>query len=523
MKKLILLLITTLTIISCNEAVEADRIPWTSTSEEAKILFEQFLTNVERSNWNPETQEALFDSIAKLDPNFFVPKLFNNFKDAEERRALVRLAYANRDKVSDLESRIIEANYERRINGTIIRQDQIMDSMIIDFPQYDQLRIWSGDIKNGLDVKAGEKRWKEALEINPNSFEAYVNLAFLHFPTGNNFNMLATDERNLDKAETLLNNAKKILPQSSRPSRFLGNVYRAQSKFDEALASYKESLKIINKYESGDKSDPYANSLLMVGHVYTFQEKYDQARNYYDDAIKISNEYWKVSISELKSHTYMYQKDFAGAVYLLSQIQDDIKSFDIDTVQKINYTIWMESAKFRAFGHSQKQEETIGSMGKIKELRASREKILLSNAFDDNEKERIITNALNSNMEMDIWYNILFGNYDNARAQINEYKSMAEKELKFNPNSLNNFYKFSGYLNLMEGDPQESIDSYSKLSKVELSGDSYHSYFLALAKKAIGQEKESNQVLVALANNNFATWQNSIIKNLAKSQIKTNL
>jgi cation diffusion facilitator CzcD-associated flavoprotein CzcO len=179
--------------------------------QEAKILFEQFLTNVERSNWNPETQEALFDSIAKLVPNFFVPKLFNNFKDAEERRALVRLAYANRDKVSDLESRIIEANYERRINGTIIRQDQIMDSMIIDFPQYDQLRIWSGDIKNGLDVKAGEKRWEEALEINPNSFEAYVNLAFLHFPTGNNFNMLATDERNLDKAETLLNNAKKIL------------------------------------------------------------------------------------------------------------------------------------------------------------------------------------------------------------------------------------------------------------------------------------------------------------------------
>jgi len=420
MKKLILLLITTLTIISCNEAVEADRIPWTSTSEEAKILFEQFLTNVERSNWNPETQEALFDSIAKLDPNFFVPKLFNNFKDAEERRALVRLAYANRDKVSDLESRIIEANYERRINGTIIRQDQIMDSMIIDFPQYDQLRIWSGDIKNGLDVKAGEKRWKEALEINPNSFEAYVNLAFLHFPTGNNFNMLATDERNLDKAETLLNNAKKILPQSSRPSRFLGNVYRAQSKFDEALASYKESLKIINKYESGDKSDPYANSLLMVGHVYTFQEKYDQARNYYDDAIKISNEYWKVSISELKSHTYMYQKDFAGAVYLLSQIQDDIKSFDIDTVQKINYTIWMESAKFRAFGHSQKQEETIGSMGKIKELRASREKILLSNAFDDNEKERFIKGAK-------LAYETIITSF--GKGELNQLKHLLEKNI----------------------------------------------------------------------------------------------
>ena len=332
-----------------------------------------------------------------------------------------------------------------------------MDAIIADYPQYYQLRIWSGDIKNGLDVKASEKRWEEALEINPNSFEANVNLAFLHFPTGVNFTMLASDDRDLKKAETLLNNAKKILPESSRPSRFLGNVYRAQSEFDKALAAYKESLVVIKEYETGDKSDPYANSLLMVGHVYTFQEKYDEARTYYEDAIKISNEFWKVSIGELKSHTYMYQKDFAGAVFVLSEIQDQIKTFDIDTIQKTNYTIWMETAKFRAFGHSQKQDETIASVKKIKDLRSSRSEILLANAFDDTEKQRILSNLSNSNMELDIWYNILFGNYDTARAQINDYNSMAQKELEFDPNAMNNFYKFSGYLNLMEGNPQQSI------------------------------------------------------------------
>ena len=116
MKKLILLLITTLTIISCSETKEIRRIEWTSSSEEAKVLFEEFLTNLENRNWEPEYQEALFDSIAKLDPDFYVPKLFNNFKDSDERRSLVRLAYNNRDKVSDLESRFIEGNYERRIN-----------------------------------------------------------------------------------------------------------------------------------------------------------------------------------------------------------------------------------------------------------------------------------------------------------------------------------------------------------------------------------------------------------------------
>ena len=261
----------------------------------------------------------------------------------------------------------------------------------------------------------------------------------------------------------------------------------------------------------------------MVGHVYTFQGEYDKARNYYDDAIKISNEYWKVSVGELKSHTYMYQKDFAGALYVLSEIQDQIKKFDLDTVTKINYTIWMESAKFRALGHSQKQDETIASSQKIKELRSNRSEFLLANAFDDNEKERILSNLSNSNMELDIWYNILFGNYDTARSQINDYSSMAKKELEFDPNAMNSFYKFSGYLNLMEGNPQKSIDQYSNLSKVEMTGDSYHSYFLALAKKAIGEEEESKEMFVALANDNFATWQNSIIKNLAKAQIKTNL
>jgi hypothetical protein len=159
----------------------------------------------------------------------------------------------------------------------------------------------------------------------------------------------------------------------------------------------------------------------------------------------------------------------------------------------------------------------------MKDLRASRRKILLSTAQDEKEKQRIETNFNNSNMETDIWFNILFGNYEEASIQIDKFKSMSEVELEFNPTALNSFYKFSGYLNLMEGNPQESINDYSNLSKEDMTGDSYHSYFLALAKKAVGKEDESKQVFIELANDNFATWQNSIIKNLAKAQIKTNL
>ena len=523
MRKLTLLLVVTIVITSCSEPEKSERIQWTSSSEVAKNLFEEFLINFENYNWEPKSQEALFDSITKLDPEFYSAKIFNGFKGNEERRALLRLAYNNRSKVSDLESRLIELNYEGRIKGNINRQDQILDSLILDYPKYYQLYIWSGDVKNQLDVKASEKRYEEALLVNSNSFAAYVNLAFFHFPTDDSFLMLATNERDLKKAEMLLNKAKEIFPESSRPPRFLGNIYRAQSKFDKALSSYNESLNIIEKFETGTESNQYANSLLMVGHVYTFQGQYEKARSYYDNAISISNEGWMVSINVLKSQTFLYQKNFAAAVNLLSEVQNQVSFFDLDEVQKINFTEYLEFSKFIAFGHSNQQLATQESINKMKDLRASRRKILLSTAQDEKEKQRIETNFNNSNMETDIWFNILFGNYEEASVQIGKFKSMSEVELEFNPTALNSFYKFSGYLNLMEGNPQESINDYSNLSKEDMTGDSYHSYFLALAKKAIGEEEASKLVFIELANDNFATWQNAIIKNLAKAQIKTNL
>ena len=88
---------------------------------------------------------------------------------------------------------------------------------------------------------------------------------------------------------------------------------------------------------------------------------------------------------------------------------------------------------------------------------------------------------------------------------------------------MNELHKFSGYLNLMEGDPYASIDSYSNLTDVVLTADNYHMYFFALAKKAVGESEESEKIFITLANDNFAQWQNAIVKNLAKAQIEVNL
>ena len=136
MKKLILLLITILSITSCSEAVEAERIPLTSSSEEAKVLLNQVLVNWEERNWG-DHQEVLLKKIDSLDPNFYVSNMFwGNIRSGEESRLALINSYNNLDKVSEIEAGIIKANYERRINGSAIKQDEIFDALILKYPQY---------------------------------------------------------------------------------------------------------------------------------------------------------------------------------------------------------------------------------------------------------------------------------------------------------------------------------------------------------------------------------------------------
>ena len=69
MKKIILLLICLLTIISCSETKqELKRITFTSDSEEAIALMEEFMMNNENREAESDIQQKLIDSILKLDP-----------------------------------------------------------------------------------------------------------------------------------------------------------------------------------------------------------------------------------------------------------------------------------------------------------------------------------------------------------------------------------------------------------------------------------------------------------------------
>jgi tetratricopeptide (TPR) repeat protein len=525
MKKIILLLICSLTIISCSETKqELKRITFTSTSEEAKVMLNQFLLNRENEdNWDFDAQGDILDSILKIDPEFFMAKAFDNFGTRDENRANIISSYENIDKVSEIEAGMIKSIYEQRINGNRVKQDKIIDDLISKNPDYWQLKIISGDIKNELqDAEGSQKRWEEALVLNPKSYEAFRNLAFLHFPTGQ-FTMLPIESRKLEIAENYLQKIRELYPTSSRPDRYLGNIYRQKNELDQALSAYQRSQSMIKNTETRQ----YRNGLLMLGHTYTFQGDLEKARLKYieakEKALKNKDYQWTVLFANYLSHTYFYERDFAGAVNILNEMQAEIQSFDEDDLTKNWRSDYVEFRKFLAFSHSQKKEETLASISAINDLRVIRSESLIKNAIDDKEKERINLNRMLGETGSDIWYNILFGNYEKARGLLEEFSVMSAKQLSYSPNALDDYFKFSGYLNLMEGKPQDAIDSYARVSSTNLDDDNYHLYFLALANKAAGNIDESSKMLESLAGNNFATWQNAIVKNLAKAQTSSDL
>ena len=525
MKKIILQLITILAVISCsNDGKDLKRITYTSDSKEAIALVEQFVMNNEKGGADPVIQEKLLDSALAIDPNFAMAKVYNWWGSGEQNRSRIISAYESIEKVSDLEARFIKAAYERRINGSIIKQDQIMDALIKDYPEYWQLRVRSGYIKNQLlDATGSQKRWEEALEMHPNSYESLRSLAFLHIETGD-FTMLPIEDRDLKKAENYLEKIREIDPNSSRPDRYLGNIYRKQNDLDKALAAYQRSNNMIDDKES----NPYRNGLLMEGHVYTFKGEYELGREKYyegmESAIRNKDYNWVVGFTNYIAQGFLYQKDFASAISVLSKTQSMIPDFEETELQKVNRENFLEFFKFLAFGHSQKSDETQKSITKIKELNDKAAQIrLASSGLNQQQKDRIILLRNTNSLSFDVWNSILFGNYEEARLLLDEFSVLSAKQLSYDPNSMDDYFKFSGYLNLMEGKPQEAIDFYSRVSKVIIDDDNYHRYFLALANKAIGNTEESEEMLVNLSNDNFARWQNAIVKNLAKAQIKTNL
>ena len=70
----------------------------------------------------------------------------------------------------------------------------------------------------------------------------------------------------------------------------IGNTYLYTDNYSKAIASFKESLKILDSLEGGKPTQAIAVEYTNLGHIYLNLEKIDSARNYFLQSLRISEE-----------------------------------------------------------------------------------------------------------------------------------------------------------------------------------------------------------------------------------------
>jgi hypothetical protein len=101
-------------------------------------------------------------------------------------------------------------------------------------------------------------------------------------------------------------------------------------------------------------------------------------------------------------------------------------------------------------------------------------------ASSGSEIERIeLESEINKEFN-NIWYLILFGEFEDAAEQLKSYSQLSSSYLIYDSKAMINFYKLSGYLNLMSGNLDASLSYYNQIPRELLDGDNYHLYFIHL-------------------------------------------
>ena len=193
---------------------------------------------------------------------------------------------------------------------------------------------------------------------------------------------------------------------------------------------------------------------------------------------------------------------------------------EMGEMQKNNQLYRCDFERYLAYGHSQMKNDAYESLqnmnGHLDTYKRLRKKISSS----DTETERIDLEVEISKEFNNIWYLILFGEFEDAAEQLKSYSQLSSSYLVYDSKAMINFYKLSGYLNLMSGNVDASLSFYNQIPRELLDGDNYHLYFYALAVNAKGDREKSKELFQYLANYNFAGWENSVIRSLAEAQLE---
>ena len=519
MKNIYLILITTF-LISCGGGSENAGLPditITTKSSEAKEAYLKALDLYDqRRQFTVEERRGLLNQAVSLDPDFLLAKAtLYSFIGTENNNSILKEVYEERNKVSEMEAKIIEFLYNQRTNFNDEVASYNISALTEEYPELWRLWYWAGSVKssNPSEIYEAIDDLETALEINPNHFGTKLMLIAKHLQFGLFGFMLPFEEIDLNYLKTLIDDVELNHSDNSYTHVVVGNYYRNQGKFEEAIKSYN---KLESFQEQGIANLYSANHYRALSN--TFMGNFDLAESFFRKNIELGNVFGAYTyLPEM----FLHKGDYEAAVSVIDEYENNLIDLELPAQQELNAIVQINRLKTICYLHSNKNKEALNHISKTKDAQINSIN-LRKNRLTEIEYNRRIQFANFTEETLKIWHNIMFGNYNDARRNLETYKTISEA--LDTPNNLHNYNVLNAILELKLNNPEKSLEFFEKTNKFggfeQLPlNDDYYTYYKGLALKNSGDIDGSTALFNEIANKNFFGIQPALVRNLAKAEL----
>lgn len=498
-----ILIFTFLCFFACSTSSDVP-LPITTTSEEALELY-----NKAWYHWGDHDavkQSEYMKKALEIDPDFILANLYVVENNPNKWKGFRDGAIQNKNNGSEAEKLLVDmfiAGREERAQDRINLGKELVEK----YPKSSHAYMELGDAHNtALEFSAAAENYKKAVKINPENVAVWWRLASQHINVYNGQILLPENKQDKKLGIKYVDKMIRLRPDAAVGYQIRGNVDRANSNFESAKKWYDKALG--KRRETGRA----ASGLLgVIAHNLVFNGEFNSAQEYYNQGIaEGSTANLKFSVAIFKIQSYLFNDDYPGAIRVADQISTDLESWEFSKVQVFNGKAAVELRKFLAYAHNQQKEEAYESLM----LRKSYAEQAMSLMEVDDVRQR---NFDSNNTRMEAWYHILFGEYNEAEDKLAKLHSIVNNIQS--PTALDDYSAMLGMVHLFRGDPKGAVEYFDE--NINTENYQYYSYFKALALLGSGQEKTATEIFQQLANYNFNSLGSSLVRSLAKKQLKS--
>jgi tetratricopeptide (TPR) repeat protein len=224
MKRTILILAT---VLAAAPYAEAQRMPVTTTSDAARVHFEQGRTRLSHADFVGALSH--FDAALAADADFGLAHLYRALSTAQDREQHAQAASAAR--VSDGERQLIEA-YAAHLEGDHERELELMDAAADRYPDDPNTPFWMGFEYYNLE------RYEDAMAAFDRAHEADPDYAGAYNLAGYTAMELNDDAA----AERAFREYVRLAPDEANPYDSFGEFHMIRGRYDEAEAMFQQAL-----------------------------------------------------------------------------------------------------------------------------------------------------------------------------------------------------------------------------------------------------------------------------------------